>query len=122
MAYFVGKVSGRHKMAPTVSPGKTWEGAAAHFVGSVACAAAFGAGCGLDVWIGAVCGAIGSIAGQSGDLLESKLKRSAIVKDSGDLLPGHGGVLDRIDSMLVAVPPQVVFLWLTAPWMFHVKR
>lgn len=121
MAYFVGRFSGRHKMAPTISPGKTWEGAGANFIGSVVCAALFGVGCGVPLWIGATCGAIGSVAGQAGDLLESKLKRSAILKDSGDLLPGHGGVLDRIDSMLLAVPPQVAFLWTAAPWMFHVK-
>jgi phosphatidate cytidylyltransferase len=122
LAYFVGKVAGRHKLAPSISPGKTWEGAIAHFVGSTVCATLFGLGCGLDGWAGAACGAIGSVAGQAGDLLESKLKRSAIVKDSGDILPGHGGVLDRIDSMLVAVPPQVLFLWLVAPSMFHVKQ
>ncbi|HZP95792.1 MAG TPA: phosphatidate cytidylyltransferase [Candidatus Limnocylindria bacterium] len=97
-AYLVGSTVGRHKMAPRVSPGKTWEGTLA---GLVACGlAAFGVGAtfGLGRAIVAIV-AIGlGIVGLGGDLFESSVKRRAGVKDSGSLLPGHGGVLDRLDS------------------------
>ena len=121
LAYLVGKSIGKHKMAPSISPGKTWEGAGGHLIGSVACASFFGLMVHLPLGVAMACGALASVTGQAGDLLQSMLKRSAMVKDSGYILPGHGGVLDRIDSMLLAVPPQVFFLWLAVPSMFHVK-
>ncbi len=104
-AYFTGKALGRHKLIFWLSPGKTWEG----LVGGVIAAALVGAGCspfidGLDWWKGALFGAIIGAVGQAGDLLESLMKRDAQVKDSGALLPGFGGVLDVIDSPLVAAP------------------
>jgi phosphatidate cytidylyltransferase len=106
-AYFVGRALGRHPMTPTISPHKTWEGAAGGFAGAVAAAVALRFLLNLGDWslslsylevVGVGC-LIGVVA-QLGDLLESLLKRRAGVKDSGNLLPGHGGVLDRIDSLV----------------------
>jgi phosphatidate cytidylyltransferase len=104
-AYYVGRNFGRHKLAPIVSPGKSWEGAAA----SVITAVIFGllflprfVGAGL---VGAAMVAVAAnVAGQVGDLAESAIKRGAGVKDSGTLLPGHGGMLDRVDSSLFSLP------------------
>jgi phosphatidate cytidylyltransferase len=105
-AYYVGRSFGKHKMAPVVSPGKSWEGAA----GSVAGAMLVG-GIYAHYLIpqaslaqALLLAAAGNIAGQLGDLCESALKRGGGVKDSGTLLPGHGGWLDRIDSSLFSVP------------------
>ncbi len=105
-AYYVGRAIGRHKLAPRVSPGKSWEGA----VASLVAATGFAYAC-LHYFIPAVppahallFGAAGNIAGQIGDLAESALKRGARVKDSGNMLPGHGGWLDRVDSALFALP------------------
>src|SRR6266481_1962872 len=97
-AYFVGRAMGKHPLAPHISPKKTWEGSVGSMVGSLLVAWAF------SYWIRIPLGhlvamaVIGNLAGQMGDLLESAYKRSAGVKDSGGLLPGHGGVLDRIDA------------------------
>ena len=109
-AYYVGRKFGRHKLAPRISPGKSREGAAA----SVAVAVAFGYTY-LHFLVpafpaaGAVAlSAAANVAGQLGDLVESALKRGAGVKDSGTLLPGHGGFLDRVDSSLFVLP--VVYL------------
>lgn len=109
-AYFVGRLAGRHKMAPSLSPGKTWEGAAGGFVAAII-AALLIAGplyqyLNLDLvwWQPVLIGAAVGIAAQGGDLLESKLKRIAKVKDAGRLFPGHGGMLDRLDSLLLTVP------------------
>ena len=104
-AYYLGTRYGRHKLAPVISPHKSWEGAAAGLAGSVLAALAF------HLWrpesfplalvpLAAVTGVLAQI----GDLVESLLKRAAGVKDSGTLLPGHGGVLDRIDALLFAAP------------------
>jgi phosphatidate cytidylyltransferase len=126
-AYYAGRTLGRHKLAPRISPGKTWEGSIASFIASVA----------LGLWmfaharevsefllsiglieraqgyfspeipslptVGLLSAAI-NIAAQLGDLVESLIKRGAGIKDSGSLLPGHGGVLDRIDALLFAAP------------------
>jgi len=115
-AYFVGRAIGKHPFAPHLSPKKTWEGAAASFLGSILIAIAL-AGSHLVniaaihlVGMAAAC----NVAGQMGDLLESAYKRSAGVKDSGTLLPGHGGVLDRIDALVLAVP-VVWYYWL---WIY----
>lgn len=105
-AFFVGKLLGRHKMAPTVSPGKTWEG----FAGGLACTAAASVGLTalLDMPMSLTCqialGLLLGIVAPLGDLAESFMKRRANVKDSGVLLPGHGGILDRMDSLLVVLP------------------
>jgi phosphatidate cytidylyltransferase len=103
-AYFVGLLFGRHKLAPHVSPGKSWEGAAAGLgaggIAGLLAAPTFGlAGSG-----GLALGIVTSVAAQIGDLFESALKRRAGVKDSGVLLPGHGGVLDRFDAAFFAAP------------------
>jgi phosphatidate cytidylyltransferase len=110
VAYFVGRAMGRHPMAPHLSPKKTWEGAVGSFAGSLAVAAVF------TRWLSAplphllAMAAAGNAAGQVGDLLESAYKRSAGVKDSGGLLPGHGGVLDRIDALILTFP-VVWYYW-----------
>src|SRR5579863_420234 len=110
VAYFVGRAIGKHPLAPHLSPKKTWEGSIGSFVGSLLVALVFAR------WIAApiphllAMAAFGHIAGQVGDLLESAYKRSAGIKDSGSLLPGHGGVLDRIDALILAIP-VVWYYW-----------
>jgi phosphatidate cytidylyltransferase len=124
-AYYVGRNLGKHKLAPLVSPKKSWEGAIASVVGSVVVAILFFHFRGqIDELFGAprysvratsgfltvpwphaiALGTITNVAAQFGDLFESAVKRGAGVKDSGALLPGHGGVLDRIDALLFAIP------------------
>ena len=112
-AYYGGRRWGRRKLAPTVSPNKTWEGTIAGFVGATAFGAAAGAWTllpQLGPWRGALAGALVSSAGQLGDLVESLWKRGAGVKDSGVFLPGHGGVYDRVDSLLFAGPVLAAFV------------
>ena len=115
-AYYVGRAWGRHKLAPQVSPGKSWEGAAA----SLAVSLIFGfffLGRAIPTVPAAIALALtaaANIAGQLGDLCESALKRGAGVKDSGTLLPGHGGMLDRVDSTLFTLP--LVYLWVAGRW------
>ena len=121
-AYVIGKRLGRHPLAPTISPKKTIEGSVGHLLGSISCAVAFGLASGVPLAVCLGCGFIASIMGQSGDLFQSMLKRRAEKKDSGQLLPGHGGILDRVDAMLLAMPALLLFLWLTVPTMFHVKQ
>jgi phosphatidate cytidylyltransferase len=104
LAYFTGKSIGRIPMAPALSPKKTWEGAAANVIGSMIVAIGFSYWLQIDVWTLIAIAVAANIAGQAGDLLESAYKRSANVKDSGGLLPGHGGMLDRIDSLILASP------------------
>jgi phosphatidate cytidylyltransferase len=105
-AYYVGRKFGKHKMAPRISPGKSWEGAVASAVTSLL----FGmiylplAIAGTPLWVACVVSLLANAAGQVGDLAESALKRGAGVKDSGTMLPGHGGILDRLDSSLFAMP------------------
>jgi phosphatidate cytidylyltransferase len=105
-AYLVGRSMGRNKLAPHLSPNKTIEGAIGGLVGaalvSLACFTLFGLPGGPIAAI--VSGLLLGIAGQIGDLSESLLKRQAGIKDSGDLIPGHGGILDRIDALLFAFP------------------
>ena len=105
-AYVVGSTLGRRPLAPIVSPKKTVEGAVAQVVASVATAAALGAWllpwCAMSVMLGA--GALLGVVGQIGDLAESVIKRTVGLKDTGSLIPGHGGVLDRIDSLLFNLP------------------
>jgi phosphatidate cytidylyltransferase len=107
VAYFVGRLVGRHKLAPVLSPGKTWEG---FLAGSVAAIFVTFVGFYQDrdhflaVWQAIVLGIVIAISEAIGDLFESALKRDLQVKDTGRLLGGHGGVLDRIDSLLFALP------------------
>jgi phosphatidate cytidylyltransferase len=105
-ALYVGRLSGRHKLAPRISPGKSWEGAAGSLVASVAYGALYIPRLlpGVPLAEGLGLAAVANIAGQFGDLCESAIKRGAGVKDSGTLLPGHGGWLDRVDSSLFALP------------------
>jgi phosphatidate cytidylyltransferase len=116
-AYFVGRAVGRRQLAPAVSPGKTIEGALAGLAGSGAAGALLGGWAAetlatpqLSAWVGLSLGVVVGTASQVGDLAESVLKREANVKDSGRLLPGHGGVLDRIDSLLFAFPVTWAYL------------
>ena len=134
-AYFVGKSLGRHRMSPEISPKKTWEGAVASIVASVIVgtlwiqhapqisSALLRIGLidrpdgmyGLEqppLWPIILLSAVVNIAAQLGDLVESLIKRGAGVKDSGTILPGHGGMLDRIDAMLFAVP----VVWAYGAW------
>lgn len=111
-ALYTGKAFGKHKLAPAISPAKTWEGSA----GSLGASVLFGIlylGWALPAvpwWKVAVIAAAGNVMGQSGDLAESALKRGAGVKDSGAMLPGHGGWLDRVDSTLFALPTVMTLL------------
>ncbi|WP_114777565.1 phosphatidate cytidylyltransferase [Botryobacter ruber] len=110
-AYIFGKSFGKHKLLARVSPGKTWEGWAGGVLMAVAVAwllSFFFADLELYQWIGVA--VIVSVFGVLGDLAESLLKRSLGVKDSGTLLPGHGGILDRFDSLLMVIPFVVAFL------------
>ena len=101
-AFFVGKTIGKRPLAPTISPGKTLEGAIGGFLAAVAAALVAAWALGIDVSVPVIValGALMGVVGQTGDLFESKLKRLAGVKESGRLLPGHGGVLDRLDSIV----------------------
>ena len=105
VAYLAGRSIGGRKLAPRISPNKTVAGAIAGLIGSASVGAmafdAFGLG---TPWFGFVAGALIGLAGQLGDLAESFLKRQAGVKDSGSSIPGHGGLLDRIDAQLFAFP------------------
>ena len=110
-AYFVGRSIGKHALAPHLSPKKTWEGTIAGFLASLAVAFAFARWVNVPLVHLLGMAAVGNVAGQVGDLLESAYKRSAGVKDSGSLLPGHGGVLDRIDALILAIP-VVWYYWI----------
>ncbi|MBB2892386.1 phosphatidate cytidylyltransferase [Flexivirga oryzae] len=103
--YIVGVVAGKHPMAPSVSPKKSWEG----FAGSVtACVVGGALGVWLILdgrwWVGALLGALAVVAATVGDLCESMIKRDLGIKDMSNLIPGHGGLMDRLDSLLVVVP------------------
>lgn len=126
-AYFVGRAWGQHKMAPILSPGKTWEGAAGGLLLAVAsslfCLGPLARMVDLASdreWLAWLAGAVGygvvvGLAGMLGDLAESLLKRDAGVKDSSDWLPGFGGVLDLMDSLLIAAP--LAYLWWVSGWV-----
>jgi phosphatidate cytidylyltransferase len=113
-AMFGGRALGGPKLAPTVSPGKTWSGSTAGLVGGILIAPVFGAlifprvGLEIPLWQLAAIAATLSVIGQVGDLAESLFKREAGVKDSSHLIPGHGGVLDRFDSLYFVIPAAAV--------------
>jgi phosphatidate cytidylyltransferase len=110
--YAVGATLGRHPMAPSVSPKKSWEGFAGSTVGCVLAGVLtvvyllHG-----DWWVGAVVGAVAVVAATLGDLLESVLKRDLGIKDMSHLIPGHGGMMDRLDSLLVTAAPIWLLLY-----------
>ena len=118
-AYICGSLLGRHKLFPRISPGKSWEGSIGG--GLLVVAASIGVwylteqygvnDLGLQAWEWAGLGLVIVIFGTWGDLVESQLKRTLHIKDSGNILPGHGGMLDRFDSTLMAVPASVVYLY-----------
>lgn len=113
-AFYMGRLFGRHKLHETISPGKTWEGAIGGLIGALMAAIIFlkivpfhPLGIGILILAFAM-----SISGQLGDLAESMLKRVHGVKDSGGLLPGHGGILDRIDGLIFAIPMLYLYICL----------
>jgi phosphatidate cytidylyltransferase len=113
MAYVTGRLAGRHVIWKKVSPGKTWEGAAGGVLFTVGLAYLLFrqvGELGLAEWV--VFGIIVAVAGTLGDFLESRMKRGAGLKDSGRILPGHGGVLDRFDSLLVSAPFVTLYLYI----------
>lgn len=115
-AYFIGKAYGKHKLAPTISPKKTWEGAIAGYFGAIF--GFFGLSTlfnlGLSLVFQFLFASIVGVIGQIGDLAESRVKREFNVKDSSKLLPGHGGILDRFDSILFVFPSIVLIIILLA--------
>lgn len=113
-AFAVGKVKGKTKLCPSISPGKTQEGALGGFIGTVATALIFSLIFQFSLIHALAIGLIIAIAAPLGDLVESILKRVCQVKDSGTLIPGHGGVLDRFDSLLFAAPAVYVYIMLIA--------
>ncbi len=121
-AYCAGSLFGRHKLFPRVSPGKTWEGSIggavivliiaaviSHFAGSDASLSTLNAQLSTLKWLGL--GLVVVFFGTWGDLVESLFKRTLGIKDSGNILPGHGGMLDRFDSSLMAIPAAVIYLY-----------
>jgi phosphatidate cytidylyltransferase len=112
-AYFAGRGFGKWKLSPQISPNKTWEGAMANFLAALLVGALFGYWTRIQPAHTLAMAAIGSVAGQIGDLFKSAFKRSAGVKDSGTILPGHGGIYDRIDSLIFAAPA----VWYYFEWI-----
>jgi phosphatidate cytidylyltransferase len=111
-AYYVGSRVGRHKLAPVISPKKSWEGAAASFAVALIAAAVWDVCRRGHLEPGLlIAAALTAVAAQVGDLVESLLKRSSGVKDSGTILPGHGGAFDRVDALLLGAPVLLFSLW-----------
>lgn len=113
-ALFVGKALGRHKLAPHVSPAKTWEGSLGGLLVAVLGGLLFGKMLHIPLGEAAALAALCGLVGQIGDLCESALKRDLQVKDTGAVIPGHGGILDRIDSLLFSAPIAyytILFFW-----------
>jgi len=104
VAYLVGRYFGRHKLAPQISPNKTWEGAVAGFLTCVAAAEIFSGIAMINGTHALIIGALIGIMAQLSDLVESLIKRDAGVKDSSNIIPGHGGALDRMDSFILTAP------------------
>ncbi len=109
-AYFVGSAIGKHKIAPAVSPKKSWEGAIANLIASAAVGWFVSSPFSIPPPIGLAIGISCGLFGQLGDFAQSAWKRSHGIKDSGSLLPGHGGVLDRFDSLLFAAPVAAILV------------
>lgn len=111
-AFFVGRAIGRFKLAPTISPNKTWEGAIGGLVSAILSSLVLAAifDLGIAIWCQVLLGLVVGIVAQLGDLSESALKRAVHVKDASSLIPGHGGILDRVDSLVVTIPVTYYFL------------
>ena len=109
-AYLTGVTIGKHKMCPSISPKKSWEGFAGGIVGALAMGAigSYVVGGGLGMWLGLAL--VVAITSVFGDLVESMFKREAGIKDSGNIMPGHGGILDRFDALLISSPFAFVYL------------
>jgi phosphatidate cytidylyltransferase len=122
LALGFGKALGRHPIAPDISPGKTWEGAIGALLGAVALTLYFAPAFDILWTTGLILGAVVGILGTAGDLFESWMKRRQSVKDSGGIMPGHGGILDRVDSMMMTAIPALVILVVLEPQLFHVKQ
>ncbi|MBW4862577.1 MAG: phosphatidate cytidylyltransferase, partial [Paeniclostridium sp.] len=103
-AYFSGYLFGRHKLIPSISPKKTIEGSIGGILGSTICCVAFGYVFNLGIAHMILVGSIGSVVAQLGDLFASAIKRYVGIKDYGKLIPGHGGILDRFDSVILVAP------------------
>jgi phosphatidate cytidylyltransferase len=119
MAYFAGRFLGKHKLYPEVSPNKTWEGFFGGFVGAIGFlflqrAFFFDTLTVIDCF---VLGSLGSLLGPAGDLCESMLKRAYGVKDSGRIIPGHGGMLDRIDALIFNAPMVLLYVQFARTWL-----
>lgn len=119
-AFLVGCTLGKHKLFPSISPKKTWEG----FIGGLILCIGFGVlfglvwpdffQCRMSVWVWIGLAAVVSIFATWGDLVESMIKRNLNIKDSGNLIPGHGGILDRIDSLLLVMPASFIYMMLVS--------
>ncbi|HLK03606.1 MAG TPA: phosphatidate cytidylyltransferase [Candidatus Acidoferrum sp.] len=117
-AYFVGRAVGKHKLAPHLSPKKTWEGSIASMAGALLIGWLLSTRINVPAPVILGLAAVGNVAGQVGDLLESSFKRSAGAKDSGSILPGHGGMLDRIDALILTIPVVWYYwIWFCSPRM-----
>ena len=113
-AFLIGRKFGTRKLAPRLSPNKTVEGSMGGMIGAMLTGMAFGHWIHVPLLHGLIVGAIAGVFGQLGDLLESAMKREVNVKDFGDIMPGHGGVLDRFDSLIFAAPLAYLYLRLVA--------
>jgi phosphatidate cytidylyltransferase len=115
VAFLVGTRWGRHRLAARLSPKKTWEGAVAGWFGCVLVMFFVHSWFGLGIWQAMAIGTVVGLAAEVGDLVESALKRQAQVKDSGNILPGHGGILDRFDALLFVAP----VMYASRFWLWH---
>ncbi len=114
--YIAGVLFGKHKLAPRISPKKTWEGLVGSFILAMAVGAAMAHfALGAPYWVGLILGAVMVVTGTTGDLVESMIKRDLGIKDMSTFLPGHGGIMDRIDSVLVAAPAAWFVMFLLVP-------
>lgn len=119
-AYFVGKFYGKNKLAPRLSPGKTWEGSIGGFTSALIIAAVAAAIIHMPQPHGLILGALIGIFGQIGDLTESAIKREIGVKDFGSVIPGHGGIMDRLDSLVFTAPIAYWYIVTFLPsWITH---
>lgn len=110
-AYFAGTRLGRHKLAPVISPNKTIEGSIGGVLGGLLIGLLWGLYFGmLELHVSVILAVFLAVAGQAGDLVESAIKRAAGIKDAGNIIPGHGGILDRFDSLLLAAPLLYYYL------------